>query len=166
MRSKWLGLISTLVLIIIEADNDKQYGMINRVLTECEYDAMTVGSKLGDAFHSFDEKTAISECLSSDYLSEHLGFESYMISKANNGKGKQNGWTNCSKISECKYWSLENKWVHILGDSKAHQIWETFVRPLLEKKSSYQEYASERCTKQNHTSRNVPPGYTFDFGNG
>ncbi len=165
MRTFWLGLIGPLVLITIEADNDKQYGMINRVLTECEYDAMTIGSKLGDTFHSFDEKTAIAECLTSDYLFENLGFVSHMNYNAN-GKGKQNGWTNCSKVSQCKYWSLEDRWVHILGDSKAHQIWETFVGPLLEKKTSYQEYASERCTKQNHTSRNMPPGYRFDFGNG
>jgi hypothetical protein len=149
-----------------EVLNDKQYGMINRVLTECEYDAMSVGSKLGDAFHSFDESTELAECLSSDYIADNLGFLSHMHQKKKKTITTTSGWTNCSKVSECRYWSLENKWVHIMGDSKAHQVWETFMRPLVKNKASYQDYASDRCTNESPTPREIPPGYSFSFGNG
>jgi hypothetical protein len=123
---------------LIFAIDDKPYGLINKVQTECEYDAISKGSKLGDNYNSFDEKTEVQECLNSDYFSKNLAFVNYL----------QDGSKNLQHGDGISYRSLEDKWIYMIGDSKVHQIWESFLRPLQEKKLSVSEYASTSCTAQ------------------
>ncbi len=50
------------------------YSLINKVQTDCEYAAITVGSKLADAYNSFTEDTSSSVRFNHKYLASHLGF--------------------------------------------------------------------------------------------
>jgi hypothetical protein len=42
-------------VVIIDSSSGDPYGLITAVQTECEYQALTMGSRLGDAFNSYDE---------------------------------------------------------------------------------------------------------------
>jgi len=63
-----------IILFAKAAINDAPYGMINRVLTDCEYVGINVGSELSDAFNAMDEATEFDVRVHSDYLVEHTGF--------------------------------------------------------------------------------------------
>ena len=154
------------LLLLIAAENDKPYGLVNKIQTECEYDAMSVGSKLGDNYNSFDETTGLDKCLNNDYFIKNLGFVDYLQQRNTTTSGGSSssssssyGWTNCSKVSDCKYASLENKWIYMIGDSKMHQIWETFLRPLTEEKLNVSDYIGESCTTQYATKQNEGKPY-------
>lgn len=121
---------------LIFAADDKPYGLVNKVQTECEYDAMSAGSKLADNYNSFDEKTEDQHCLKSDYFSKKLAFLNYL----EEGSSQQ--------VDSINYHCLEDKWIYMIGDSKVHQIWETFLRPLQKAKLSVGEYSSTNCTPQ------------------
>ena len=58
----------------ITGDYGDPYGLISKVKTECEYEALTIGSKLVDQFNIYDEGTEMNFRLQNDYLVEHLGF--------------------------------------------------------------------------------------------
>lgn len=64
-------------LNLVAGINDAPYGMINRVLTDCEYVGLNVGSDLADTFNAMDEATEFDVRVHSDYLVEHLGFAGY-----------------------------------------------------------------------------------------
>jgi hypothetical protein len=42
-------------ILITDGSSGDPYGLINEVQTECEYQALTMGSRLSDAFNSYDE---------------------------------------------------------------------------------------------------------------
>jgi hypothetical protein len=65
-------------LNLVAGINDAPYGMINRVLTDCEYVGLNVGSDLADTFNAMDEATEFDVRVHSDYLIEHLGFAGYL----------------------------------------------------------------------------------------
>ena len=54
--------------------NDAPYGMIDKVLTDCEYEGLNAGSELADSFNAMDEATEFDIRVHSDYFVEHTGF--------------------------------------------------------------------------------------------
>jgi hypothetical protein len=54
------------------------YTLINRIETECELEALSVGTALADRYNSADEATEWDVRIHNDYLTEHLGFASWI----------------------------------------------------------------------------------------
>ena len=42
---------------------------------------------------------------------------------------QRGGWAGSKNISESAYWSFQDQWVYMMGDSTQRQIWATFVSP-------------------------------------
>ena len=59
---------------LVQAVNDAPYGMIDEVLTDCEYEGLNIGSELADSFNSMDEATEFDVRVHSDYFVELTGF--------------------------------------------------------------------------------------------
>ena len=78
-----LLLLLSLVAKSVEVD-DHPFGMINKVQTYCEFEALRLGSSLSDAFNMYDENTEWDMRLHSEYLTEHLGFSPWMQGRAHN----------------------------------------------------------------------------------
>jgi hypothetical protein len=54
------------------------YTLIGRLETECELEALTVGSMLADRYNSLDEATEWDVRIHNDFLTEHLGFAGWI----------------------------------------------------------------------------------------
>ena len=70
----------------VQAVNDAPYGMIDKVLTDCEYEGLNVGSELADEFNAMDEATEFDVRVHSDYCVEHMGFAGLASVKFHNLK--------------------------------------------------------------------------------
>ena len=64
--------------LLVQAVNDAPYGMIDKVLTDCEFEGINVGSELADSFNAMDEATEFDIRVHSDYIIEHTGFAGYV----------------------------------------------------------------------------------------
>jgi hypothetical protein len=118
-----------------------QYTLINRVQTECELEALQVGSMLADRYNSFDEGTEWDTRIHNDYLTEHLGFANWIAQGMHRTGGKtahgdkasdlykKGGWQGIKRVNESSYWALEDQWLYMMGDSTQRQIWATFLSP-------------------------------------
>jgi len=158
------------------ATNDAPYGMINRVLTDCEYVGINVGSELSDAFNAMDEATEFDIRVHSDYVVEHTGFAGFLQSgtwkntalTANKQSApalqKKGGWNGRNNVGSSSYWALENKWVYLMGDSTMRQIWAAFQNPLQNREfeKNAKEWAREKCIKQLPHRKSHPIGQYFD----
>ena len=106
---------------IQSADGDA-YGLISKLQTECELEALLVGSTLADRYNSFDEGTEWDTRLHNDYLIENLGFASWIQEGLYRSGGKtphnnhaptlhkKGGWAGLKAINMSSYWALENQW--------------------------------------------------------
>ena len=56
------------------SDVGDPYGLINAVQTECEYQALTIGTRLSDAFNSGDEDVPFYRRFQNDYLQRISSF--------------------------------------------------------------------------------------------
>jgi hypothetical protein len=54
------------------------YSLISRIQTECETEALNIGTILADTYNSYDEDTEWDIRLHHDFLTEHLGFAGWI----------------------------------------------------------------------------------------
>lgn len=70
--------LSLLVLLSIinqcTSNAGDAFGLISKVQTYCEYESITMGSKLADYYNSLDEATHKIDRMHIPFISEHLGF--------------------------------------------------------------------------------------------
>jgi hypothetical protein len=73
-----MGLLTLTVFIISAAraycNYGDPFGLISRVQTFCELNALTTASKLSDTYNSLDESTRKSDRMKQEYIMEHTGF--------------------------------------------------------------------------------------------
>ena len=60
------------------SDLGAPYTLISKVQTECEREALSYGTKLGDSYNDFDELTEWDMRIHNDYITEHLGFAGWI----------------------------------------------------------------------------------------
>eukprot|EP01035_Chromulina_nebulosa_P024247 gene24247-31520_t len=132
--------------------------MIDKVLTDCEYEGLNIGSELADSFNSMDEATEFDVRVHSDYFVEHTGFAGFLQSGTWKNTGltaekhsavaaqKKGGWNGCKNLASSSYWALENKWVYLMGDSTMRQVWVAFQNPLQNREfeKNAKEWAREK----------------------
>lgn len=51
---------------------------MDRITTQCELEALSVGTRLADHYNSYDEDTEWDTRIHNDYLVEHLGFAGWI----------------------------------------------------------------------------------------
>ncbi len=54
------------------------YTLINRIQTDCELEALSFGTRLGDAYNSYDEGTEWDVRMHNDFVAEHLAFSGWI----------------------------------------------------------------------------------------
>lgn len=111
MKALWMVvLLSNHVKGDVSRTNPFQ--LINKVQTECEYESITVGTKIADAYNSLTEDRRNPDRLAHPYVKEHLGFigsvknsilENHLLNKqvaaaADTGKDTDNNKQNVSSL--------------------------------------------------------------------
>jgi hypothetical protein len=94
MLMKWIFIFSHLSPWLLVSPNDgRPYTLINRVQTDCEMEAITIGSTLAAYFNGFDEEVSLETRLQLDFLSEHLAFKLKSSELHNSGHKVKNSTT-------------------------------------------------------------------------
>jgi hypothetical protein len=73
-------LILCCICVVLDGSKGHPYTLINKVITDCEYSALQVGTELADHYNSYDENTEWDMRIHHDYLVEHLGFAGWITS--------------------------------------------------------------------------------------
>jgi hypothetical protein len=164
-RSYWCC-SSLLVLSCLLSTNGEvastAYTLLTKQQTECELEALTVGSMLADRYNSHDEATEWDTRIHDDYMTQHLGFAGWIQmgtyrsgGKTANGRDakvlhRQGGWAGQKAFNTSAYWALENQWLYMMGDSTQRQIWATFVSPFQNNdfERNAKEWSREHCARQ------------------
>jgi hypothetical protein len=147
---------------MVHVASDEPYRLISRIQTECELEALQVGTLLADRYNSLDENTEWDMRLHNDYLVRNLGFAGWIQMGTYKSRGKtahgkdaptlhrQGGWAGLKQINESSFWGLENQWLYMMGDSTQRQIWATFVSPFQnnEFERNAKNFSREFCDKQ------------------
>lgn len=56
----------------------KMYTLMDKITTQCELEALSVGTRLADHYNAYDEETEWDTRIHHDYLVEHLGFAGWI----------------------------------------------------------------------------------------
>ena len=56
----------------------RPYTLLDKITTQCELEALSVGTRLADQYNMFDEQTEWDTRIHNDYLVEHLGFAGWI----------------------------------------------------------------------------------------
>lgn len=56
----------------------KPFTLMDKITTQCELEALSVGTRLADHYNSYDEDTEWDTRIHNDYLVEHLGFAGWI----------------------------------------------------------------------------------------
>ena len=69
---KYIAILASFSLS--ECNYGDPFGMITKIQTFCEHDAITMASKLSDTYNSLDEITNRQARMQHEFIVEHLGF--------------------------------------------------------------------------------------------
>jgi hypothetical protein len=149
-------------IVMVHMASDVPYSLISRIQTECELEALQVGTLLADRYNSLDENTEWDIRLHNDYLVRNLGFAGWiqMGTYKSGGKTahgndaaalhKKGGWAGLKRINDSSFWALDNQWLYMMGDSTQRQIWATFVSPFQNNnfERNAKNFTREFCDRQ------------------
>ena len=105
------------------------YSLEKERLVHCELEALKVGTRLADVYNGPIEMEEWDIRVHQELLMEHLGFAPWMANGVYKSGGKtpkgistsvlreRGGWAGKSNTSESPYWSLDNSWLYLMGDS-------------------------------------------------
>lgn len=155
------------------------YDLITRIQTECELEALQVGTALADRYNSLDEGTEWDVRLHNDYLIENLGFAPWIQDGLYKSGGKTphknhaphlhklGGWAGHKSINVSSYWALEDQWLYMMGDSTQRQVWATLVSPFATNdfERNAKNWTRENCARQfPHRKVHVSDGHFPEEG--
>mmetsp|Transcript_22325 Transcript_22325/g.37347 ORF Transcript_22325/g.37347 Transcript_22325/m.37347 type:complete len:394 (+) Transcript_22325:92-1273(+) len=170
-----LAMLTTIFLTGKSASGD-HHSLVDPIITACELEALSVGTRLADHYQSYDEATEWDVRIHDDYLVQYLGFAGWIqlglyknthltATKQDTHKLHQRGgWVGHNNVSQSAYWPFNNKWVYMMGDSTQRQIWATFVSPFQNNdfERNAKEWTRERCDRQYPHRKNHPAGDYFE----
>lgn len=73
-----LILLLSIPILRIYSNPGDAYGLISRQQTECELEALQIGTMLADRYNSLDEGTEWDVRIHNDWLAENLGFAGWI----------------------------------------------------------------------------------------
>eukprot|EP01038_Epipyxis_sp_PR26KG_P015975 gene15975-21681_t len=123
------------------------YSMINKIKTECELESLTVGSRLSDAYNSYNESVELKERTINSFFTDHLGFIHHDKENAVARKKINIDVINRNN-NHSHYWAIENKWIYIMGDTYAKQTWNVFSKAVKGESSSVDNDLEKKCLPQ------------------
>jgi hypothetical protein len=141
--------------------------------------AITYRYKLNYPFNFYQNKFFKSILNNIDFLVENLGFAGWIQTGTWKSNGQttqkhhaptvanQGGWAGLKNISMSAYWSLDNQWLYMMGDSTMRQVWATFVSPFQNNdfERNAKEWTRENCARQYpHRKEHPPNGYFPEEG--
>lgn len=66
------------ILITLDICLSKPYTWINKIVTECELEALSIGTRLSDQYSSYDEQTEWDVRIHHEYLVKYMGFAGWI----------------------------------------------------------------------------------------
>ena len=155
--------------------SDKPYTLISKVQTECELEALRVGSALADHYNSYDEATEWDARVHEDFLTKNLGFAGWIQMGTWKSGGltatrqvasvlhRDGGWAGSKNLSSSSYGGLNNLWLYVMGDSTTRQVWSSFVSPFQNNdfERNAKEWTRENCARQFPHRKHHAPGDYF-----
>ena len=164
-----------LLIILFAAINSVQslkgdpYDMLSRIQTECEIEALQVGTALADRFNSLDEGTNKDVRMHNDYLTENLGFAKWLKEgftphkKHAHHLQAKGGWLDRPSLNISSHWALEDQWLYMMGDSTQRQVWLTFVAQFVNStvENDAKDWTRKHCARQDSYRKAHPVGGNF-----
>ena len=138
------------------------YDLISRQQTECEVEALQVGTALADRYNSLDEGSERDVRMHNDYLTENLGFADWLKWGLPNSGGRtphknlaprlqtNGGWSGLQTVNMSSYWALDDQWIYMMGDSTQRQVWVAFVSSFADNnfERNAKNWTREHCAPQ------------------
>lgn len=84
MENKGFGLLPLLVIVSVlvcswaDHKSPTAYKLINKHITDCELEALSVGTRLADRYNMYDEGAEWDTRIHNDYVVQHLGFAGWL----------------------------------------------------------------------------------------
>jgi hypothetical protein len=137
-----------------------------RLMVRCEQLALHTGSMLADNFNAPVGNEETDQRLHQDYLSEHLGFATWMAGGVWKSGGKTlqrsdarelqktGGWIGHTLVNS-PYSVLRGKWIYFFGDSTLRQIWTSYAAPFQDNhfERNSKEWTRHYCAPQTTDNR-------------
>ena len=134
-----LVLYHFITISICAAHDGSPYGLIDAVQTECEYQALTWGSRLTDAWNSYDESVAFKDRFGHEFFAQSASFSKMihfeMVRRPELFEGVPHHHKHVThKPGMHKgappFHPLLDNWVYLLGDSSLYSIWMSMRGPI------------------------------------
>lgn len=143
--------IAAVIVTVCLSDSDLPYTFIGPVTTECEFVALTIGSRLADAFNSYDEFYTgnrfqheyfhASNIYSNGFMRLHHADLSrhHLVEPFRKNKTSHHDHSTTSRVSHKSHQhsnssslhALNDKWLYILGDETMTPVFRSLAFPLL-----------------------------------
>lgn len=101
--------------------------------TDCEFEALQVGSYLADSLNAPNQSTDLSMRVHQKIFAKHLGFAWWQYNGTVEPADpsllsvqKSSKWFPIEPHTGSRYEALDNKWLYIMGDSTTRQLWAIF----------------------------------------
>ncbi len=149
MQTFFVKLVSfffSLQVLQCPGDPGDAYGMINAVQTDCEYEALTSGTRLSDVYNSYDESIPAIDRTHHQfyhripYFSRMIHYEidrhyslptntHHSSHKQTHPHFKTEDKMHHNSTSNIAFRPLMNKWIYFLGDGSLRPIISTLLTP-------------------------------------
>ena len=129
---------------------------------KCEYDALRLGTGLGDVFNLPIDTRDWSERVHQNFIAKHLGFAPWLKDGVKGSKKtltaddieelrREQGWI-AHNSTDSPYAVLNNKWIYMFGDSTTRQVWASFAASFQGNnfERNAKEWTRQYCNKQAH----------------
>ena len=156
-------ILTTAFLSSNKAAQDQVENVSRDHITYCEQRALSVGSKLADAYNAPISNEEADQRLHQDYLSENLGFAPWMsggtwrsggltLTKSSAKALQEKGGWKGQSLKDSPYQTLRGKWIYFYGDSTIRQIWVAYAAPFQDNKfeRNAKEWTRHYVSKQIH----------------
>jgi hypothetical protein len=173
MVSLW-AIVAARQFVGLSADAGDAYGLISALQTECEMEALTVGSRLSDAFNSYDETVGLIGRTQHRFFQRqpfffrllHHGLEQQRKAAGHHNSGlkpqHEERLHKNSTINSGAFGHLADKWVYFLGDRSLFPVVQTLLSPFHAADVDSEQWKQQHCTNSktssNYTSTPTLPG--------
>ncbi|RYH25571.1 hypothetical protein EON65_15500 [archaeon] len=139
LRHIFYFLCFTVHILQSAAHDGSPYGLIDAVQTECEYQALTWGTRLTDAWNSYDESIPFKDRFGHDFYYQSASFSKMIHFEMVRRPELFEGVPHHHKHVVHKpgmhkgappFHPLLDKWIYMLGDSSLYSVWMSIRGPI------------------------------------
>eukprot|EP00981_Chlorochromonas_danica_P013520 scaffold6421_cov251-Ochromonas_danica.AAC.14 len=139
------------------------YSLLDALDTECEYQGLTWGSRLADAFNSYEESVPLTDRLSHEFFHESPTFLKLLHGEMahRNLAFPNSPRLHHHHLGSSAFSSMAGKWIYLLGDHSLFPLWLSFSlyfkKAEIVCESLHPLSSTSSDQKEKHTSSSSPP---------